>query len=156
MPRIGLISDTHNDLPPDVLEVFADVDHILHAGDVGQRRILVELETIAPVTAVAGNTDADPSYRETERLELAGLDFLVHHIVDPHHLRGEFAERLRKHPPDVVVFGHTHHAFCERIDGVLFVNPGSASRPRLGGGCSVAILKVTDAGPEVDFHSVRR
>ncbi|MCP5517964.1 MAG: metallophosphoesterase family protein [Verrucomicrobiales bacterium] len=154
MARIGLISDTHNHLPPQVLEIFTGVDHILHAGDIGQPRILLQLEAIAPVTAVAGNTDYDPSYRETERLQLAGLDFLVQHIVDPHHLHGRLAEHLRTDPPDVLVFGHTHRTFCQRVDGVLFVNPGSASRPRLGGGCSVAILRATDAGPEVDFHPV--
>ncbi|TFG45856.1 MAG: metallophosphoesterase, partial [Gemmatimonadales bacterium] len=55
--RLGIISDTHGLLRPEVFEVFREVDHILHAGDIGPLDILTELEAIAPVTAVFGNTD---------------------------------------------------------------------------------------------------
>ena len=81
--RIGVISDTHAFLDPRVEKLFAGVDHILHAGDVGPHMLLHELEAIAPVTAVVGNTDAGLNLNLTEVVELGGRKFLVHHIVDP-------------------------------------------------------------------------
>ena len=90
MFKIGIISDTHNFLDPKIATLFAGVDHILHGGDIGLPRIILELEVIAPVTAVAGNTD-DPglNYRITETITLAGRKFLVHHIVNPQGLTEE-------------------------------------------------------------------
>ena len=80
--RIGVISDTHGLLRPEVFEVFHAVDHILHGGDVGPASILDELATIAPVTAVYGNTD-DWDLRgqlpQVARLELDGFTIVVTH-----------------------------------------------------------------------------
>jgi uncharacterized protein len=139
--KIGVISDTHNFLDPRVPKLLVGVDHILHAGDIGQLRILLELEQIAPVTAVAGNTD-DPEmrYRQTETVELAGHKFLVHHIVQPRELSDTLQARIQHERPDVVVFGHTHKPFCETIEGILFFNPGYAGASRFGMARSVAIL----------------
>jgi uncharacterized protein len=90
--KIGVISDTHNLLDPRVLDIFRGVEHILHAGDIGRRDILAELETIAPVTAVGGNTDNDPTYKETAIVTLDGRKFLIHHIVTP----GEFNRTISR------------------------------------------------------------
>ena len=138
--KIGVISDTHGFLDPRVPELFAGVSHILHAGDIGPDAIIVELETIAPVTAVIGNTDTSSTFQLTEVVTLAGRKFLVHHIVNPHAPKDELQLRIARERPDVVVFGHTHQAFCETIDGVLFFNPGSAGKPRFGRGRTAAIL----------------
>jgi hypothetical protein len=138
--KIGVISDTHGFLDPKVSELFAGVSHILHAGDIGPDAIIVELETIAPVTAVIGNTDSSPTFRPTAVVTLAGRKFLVHHIVEPHAPKEQIQLRIARERPDVVVFGHTHKAFCETIDGVLFFNPGSAGKPRFGWGRTAAIL----------------
>lgn len=154
MLRIGLISDTHNFLDPEVLRLFAGVDHILHAGDIGQPRILAELEAVAPVTAVLGNTDGGLACRETESVQLGRLRILLHHIVDPHAWWGSVGERIRRERPQVVVYGHTHRAAWETVDGIHFVNPGSASRPRRTGRPSVAILLDRATGPEVTFHEL--
>lgn len=138
--KIGVISDTHNFLDPKIAEQFAGVGHILHAGDVGNATIISELETIAPVTAVYGNTDMGLPLKETETLELAGKRFLIHHIVNPHALTDRLREGIARVRPDVVVFGHTHRMFCETIEGVFYFNPGAAGKPRFGLGRSVAIL----------------
>jgi len=138
--KIGILSDTHGWLAPKVPEFFAGVSHILHAGDIGPDSIIVELETIAPVTAVIGNTDSSPTFRLTEVVTLAGRKFLVHHIVDPYAPKEQIRLRIARERPDVVAFGHTHNAFCETIDGVLFFNPGSAGKPRFGRGRTAAIL----------------
>jgi hypothetical protein len=139
--RIGVISDTHNLLDPRISQLFADVDHILHGGDIGQPGIILALAQIAPVTAVSGNTD-DPGfhYRPTEVVELAGHKFLVCHIVNPHSLADAIKARLARERPDVVVFGHTHKPFCQTIGDTLFFNPGYAGKPRFGLERSAAIL----------------
>ncbi len=140
-PRIGVISDTHAYLDDQVLELFAGVEHILHAGDVGPLSLLRTLETVAPVTAVIGNTDGPIGLPLTELAEVAGLRFLVHHIVNPREFGDDLRARLDRDKPDAVVFGHTHRPFCETIEGVLFFNPGYAGRPKFGLERSVAILE---------------
>ena len=139
--RIGVISDTHNFFDPKIPRLLAGVEHILHGGDIGAPRLLWELEKIAPVTAVMGNTD-DPGhhYRLTEVVELGGRKFLAHHIVNPHSLTDSLQEKITQERPDVVVFGHTHKPFCKTIDGVLYFNPGYAGQSRFGLERSVAIL----------------
>jgi putative phosphoesterase len=152
VPRLGLIADTHNFLDPVILDLFAGVTRILHAGDIGQPRVIAELERVAPVTAVGGNTD-DPGFgwRETEVLTLHGRKVLLHHIVNPRAPAEALARRLRREAPDVVVFGHTHQPFEEVIGGVLFLNPGSAGRARFHLPRSVAILHLEPKALRVEF-----
>ena len=139
--KIGVISDTHNFLDPKVLKLFAGVDHILHGGDIGLPWIIMELESIAPVTAVLGNTDEGGlQYREMELIELAGRKFLVHHIVNPRALADPLKSRIARGKPDVVVFGHTHKPFSETIAGTFYFNPGYAGSSRFGMERSIAIL----------------
>jgi putative phosphoesterase len=151
MFRIGVISDTHDFLDPKGSEIFARVDHILHGGDVGLPWLILELELIAPVTAVMGNTD-DPAlrYRLTETVELDGRKFLVHHILNPHAPEDSIKARIARDRPDVVVFGHTHKPFCEKIGAKLYFNPGYAGKSRFDMERSVAILhcKAGEIRPE--------
>ena len=145
--KIGVISDTHDFFDPRIPALFAGVDHILHAGDIGMPRILQSLEEIAPVTAVSGNTDESGwHYRETELVTLAGRKFLLHHIVDPRSLANPLAERLQRDRPEVVVFGHTHKPFSQTIGGTLFFNPGYAGKTRFDMPRSVAILHCGETG----------
>ncbi len=146
--KIGVISDTHDFLDPRIEGLFKGVSHILHGGDVGMPALLMELEFIAPVTAVGGNTD-DPSfaYRDTRIVQLAGRKFFIHHIVDPRALRDDLKFQMQRERPDVVVFGHTHKPFCERIGGTLFLNPGYAGKQRFNLQRSVAVLHCD--GPEI-------
>lgn len=138
--KVGVISDTHDFLDPKVPELFKEVDHILHAGDVGMPLILLELEQIAPVTAVLGNTDMDLRLRTTETLELAGRQFLIHHIVNPTAPSDTLRRRIAQIRADVVVFGHTHKPFQETVSETLFFNPGYAGKPRFALDRSIAIL----------------
>jgi uncharacterized protein len=140
--KIGLISDTHNYLDPRVPEIFQGVDHILHGGDVGLPLIIVELEQIAPVTAVLGNTDEGLSLRETEVVTLGDKKFLVHHIVTPGIGSTRIAQRLKDELPDVVVYGHTHKPFAETHGRTLFINPGYAGKQRFDLPRSVAIMEL--------------
>lgn len=139
--KIGVISDTHDFLDPRIPDLFADVDHIIHGGDIGLPALLLELELIAPVTAVGGNTD-DPTfrYRDTKVVEQAAQKFLVHHIVEPRSLGDDLKLKIQREKPNVVVFGHTHKPFNEVIGGILFFNPGYAGKNKFGLQRSIAIL----------------
>jgi uncharacterized protein len=150
--KLGLISDTHDYFDPRLPDLFAGVDHILHAGDIGRHALLAELELIAPVTAVAGNTD-DPiwGYPLTKVVTLGGRKFLLHHIVEPHALRADLQSRLNAEQPDVVMFGHTHKPFSERRNGTLFFNPGYAGKQRFNLPRSVALMHCTPKGLQPEF-----
>jgi putative phosphoesterase len=138
--KIGVISDTHGHLDPRVEKIFTGVDHILHAGDIGYASIILELEMVAPVTAVLGNCDSDIGYRLTESVELGAKKFLIHHIVNPRDLSETVTNRIAKNKPDVIVFGHTHKRFAETQNGILYFNPGYSGKPKPGADRSVAIL----------------
>lgn len=146
--RIGLISDTHGLLRNEVFDRFEGVERILHAGDIGPADLLVELEAIAPVTAVSGNTDrfeVRARVEEVARLELAGQRVVVAH---GHQLGSPTPAALRRAHPEaeIIVYGHTHKALVEEADGVLVVNPGAAGAARFGVPPSVAILTLADGG----------
>ncbi len=150
--KIGVISDTHSFFDPKIPQLFQGVDHILHAGDVGTAMITAQLEQIAPVTAVLGNSDQFLPYNETEVVELAGRKYLVHHIVShPRALDEPVRSRVAREQPDVVVFGHTHKAFCQMFGEVLYFNPGYAGTPRPGVERSVAILRWDGGNVRPDF-----
>jgi len=138
--KIGIISDTHGFLDPKIPGLFAGVEHILHAGDIGPDSIIAELEAVAPVTAVCGNTDSSPTFGPTATITLAGRKFLVHHIVYPQALKDELRLRIARERPDIVVFGHTHQSCWLSLEGVGFLNPGYAGKPKSGAQRSVAIL----------------
>ncbi len=135
---IGIISDTHGYLHPSVHTDFADVDLILHAGDVGRVDIIDELSTIAPVRGVYGNVD-DMAVRriwpEHDRFELEGLRFWMTHIGGrPGRYDSMVAGQLKSDPPDVFICGHSHILQLERDDKLgrmLFINPGAAGKQGL-------------------------
>jgi len=145
--KVGIISDTHGYLDPRVEKIFAGMDHILHAGDIGNPVIELELKFIAPVTVVLGNNDAGLDFKETEALMLGEKKFLLHHIVNPRALSDRIATCIRRERPDVVVFGHTHKKFAESVDGIFYFNPGYAGKPKFGAERSVARLYWE--GPEI-------
>ena len=149
--KLGIISDTHGYLDPQVEEIFAGVDHILHAGDIGNPIIELELKFIAPVTAVLGNTDHGLYFKETEVVTLAERKFLVHHIVNPRALTDALQSSIRRSCADAVIFGHTHKKFAETIDGVFFFNPGYAGQPKFGAERSVAVLHAEPTGFRPEF-----
>ncbi len=149
--KIGVISDTHGFLDPKIPGLFAGVGHILHAGDIGPDALIAELEAVAPVTAVCGNTDSSPTFGPTATITLAGRKFLVHHIVNPHELKEELRLRIARERPDAVVFGHTHRAGWRILDGVGYLNPGYAGAPKSNAERSVAILHCNGTGIRPEF-----
>lgn len=155
--RIGLISDTHGLLRPQVFDALAGVERILHAGDVGGEDILLELGTIAPVDAVFGNTD-DHLLRASLPAEL-GLTLAGHEIVVVHGdvLGSPTPAGLRGRWPsaDIIVYGHTHVQKIDR-DGALTINPGAAGPARFRLKPSVAILTLTEGAADVELVELVR
>lgn len=150
--RIGVISDTHDFFDPQIRELFNGVDHIIHGGDIGLPWIILQLEELAPVTAVIGNTDETGiNYKETELVQIGSRKFLVHHTVEPKNLSEKLKRRIIRDNPDVVIFGHTHKPFCETIGNTLFLNPGYAGRQRFELPRTLAILTCDEQGMTVDF-----
>ena len=141
MTTIGILSDNHSDWPPHIAESLAGVDAIIHAGDIGPYKLVLDMESIAPTTAVLGNTDGDMPINESAVATLGSKKFFVQHIVDPHRLEASLREQLKRIEPDVFVFGHTHEPFCETLGGILFLNPGSVTRPR--GGTQPSMVRMT-------------
>ena len=154
MTRIGIISDTHGFLDPKVPDLFQGVNQILHAGDIGLPWLILELEEIAPVTAVSGNTDNGLEYKETELVEVDGRKFLIHHKVDVKDPAEKLKRRIIRENPDVVVFGHTHKRYCETIGQTLFFNPGYAGKPRFRLARSVAVLTCDANGMTADYFEL--
>jgi len=149
MRQIGLISDTHGRLNNKVFEIFAGVDLILHAGDIGGQHIVTELETIAPVKAVLGNTDSValvPSLQPIDFFSVEQHTICLTHIVNN---QRAFAYKLFKmnRQADIVVYGHTHRASENLCQNILFLNPGSASQPRYAKAPSVALLTFANGRP---------
>lgn len=150
--RIGLISDTHGHLDRKVVGLFDGVDAILHAGDIGFASIILELEAIAPVTAVLGNNDAGLDFALTEVVQAAGRKILVHHIVNSGAPEASIGDRFRRTQPHVVVFGHTHQPYHQTRDGLVLINPGYAGKPRFKLERSVATAVINASGIQVTFH----
>jgi putative phosphoesterase len=148
--RIGILSDTHGVLRPEVFDVFSRVDHILHAGDVGPQDLLTELQALAPLTAVYGNTDGFDlrgMLPRTAELELDGFRFVVTHGDQFGSPTPEAMHRA--HPEaDVLVYGHTHRPVLETVDMVVTVmNPGSAGPERFGLPATVGIMETEPGIP---------
>ncbi len=151
---IGVISDTHNYFDPQLPHILSAADHILHAGDIGYYNIIQRLEEIAPVTAVLGNNDSALDLRETQLVSLGGRKFLLHHILDPGKPTRNVEHYLARERPDVIVFGHSHQPYCESRDGILYLNPGYAGRPRFNLPRSLALLYVEADGIRSEFFSL--
>jgi putative phosphoesterase len=152
--KLGVISDTHNYFDPKIPDIFQGVDHILHGGDIGLPWIILELESIAPVTAVLGNNDLGLDFKEIEMVRLDGKKLLLHHIVDFSRPETAIHQRINKEKPNVVVFGHSHRALSETRGGIFYLNPGYAGKPRFNLRRSVAILSWSDAEISVEFKSL--
>ena len=136
---VGVISDTHGSLRPEAVEALRGSDRILHAGDVGDPKILEALARIAPVTAIRGNIDTEPwasTLPETEVIEAGNISIYMLHTLSQLDLKPE-AAGFR-----VVIYGHSHKPKIEEKNGVLYFNPGSAGPRRFHLPVSVGRLMI--------------
>lgn len=151
MTTIGIISDTHGLLRPEAMDQLTGVDHIIHAGDIGGPDIVPNLATIAPVTAIRGNIDQAAwatGFADDEILAIAG-----HRIFILHNRNG------LDHDPkaagfDIVISGHSHKPNIETIDGILYLNPGSAGPRRFTLPIALAFLELTEDSILPRIHEI--
>lgn len=148
--RLGVIADTHGLLRSEVFDVFKEVDHVLHCGDVGTWDVVVELQALAPLTAVFGNTD-DSQIRsrlpQVAEVELDGFRIVVTHGDQ---LGSPTPDKLHEAFPkaEIILYGHTHKPLIELVDKTVTVmNPGGAGAPRFGLLPSVGILELEPGIP---------
>ena len=145
---VGVISDTHGYLHPDMPRLLSGVEHILHAGDIGDDAIIQELGKLAPITVVRGNNDRtgpESLYPEEVDFDLNGHRFYLTHQVKPPKRPTTAAMRpYVEKGIDVVVYGHSHIAFNELIGGVLFFNPGAAGKRRFKTVPSIGLLELSE------------
>ena len=146
--RIGVLSDTHSLLRPELLTALAGSDHILHAGDVGDPAILTALRRIAPTTAIRGNIDTHGPCADlpaTELIELAGCNLYMLHSLDDLDLNPHAAGI------GVVIYGHSHKPSIHHRQGVLYLNPGSAGPRRFNLPITCALLRISNSHPEAEI-----
>jgi len=151
MTIVGVISDTHSLLRPEASEYLCGSDIIVHAGDIGSVDVIVELEKIAPVKAIRGNIDkgswAD-EFPEVEVVEVHGKYLYILHSLNDLDLDPIAAGF------DVVISGHSHVPKMEEIDGVLYLNPGSAGPRRFKLPIALAKLSVTESNISAEIHEI--
>lgn len=137
--KLGIISDTHGLLRPEVIAILKDCDCILHAGDVDCPELLDQLRYLGSLYVVRGNNDGDwaKNLSRTLRFKIEGIEFFMTHS------KKDVAWDLEA--AQIVIFGHSHHYFEEMINGRLWLNPGSCGRSRFGGEVTMAVMEA-DAG----------
>jgi putative phosphoesterase len=139
--KIGVISDTHGLLRPEVAPALAGVDRILHLGDVGKISILRELEKIAPVTSIRGNIDHDGACSELPETEVVSVGsrylYLLHNLQTLH--LDPAAARFA-----AVLYGHTHKPELYKKKGVLYFNPGSCGPRRFNLPVTIGLLTIQE------------
>lgn len=148
---IGVLSDTHGLLRAEALAALQGVDHILHAGDVGDPEILSRLASLAPVTAIRGNIDTSGFCAQlpaSETVELGGHLIHMVHAIDDLDLSPAAAGI------DAVIFGHSHRPSIDTRNGVLYVNPGSAGPRRFSLPITLARLHLGPDGLRAELVSL--
>ena len=148
MFRIGIISDTHGLLRPEAERHLTGVDHIVHAGDIGRPEIVDALRRIAPLTAIRGNVDRGVwagEYPETKVVGLAGKSIYVLHDLETLHIDVRASI-------DVIISGHSHVPKIQRIDDVLYINPGNAGPRRFKLPITLATLEIAPDGMRPEIH----
>ena len=144
MAILGILSDTHGLLRPEALELLSGVDLIIHAGDIGAQKVIDQLADIAPVLAIRGNVDKgewSEAYPDDRHVEVEGKQIYVLHN------RRDLNFNPESKGLDVVISGHSHKPLIETIDGVLYVNPGSAGPRRFT--LPIALAKLEIVGDSV-------
>ena len=137
-----------------ISKLFEGVEAIIHAGDIGKLEIISHLEQIAPVFAVEGNNDWFNQFPTESIQELAGHTVLIRHIFgELHQLQAADRSLLDRVRPDVVVFGHSHRPYVERLGRTMLFNPGSAGPKRFSLPRTVGLLSLSEN--HVDAEIIR-
>jgi len=150
---VGVIADTHGKLNPSAIQALEGVELIIHAGDIDTNAVLERLKRIAPVKAVRGNMDRRsglPRFPTTQVVEVGEVHLYVLHNIEDLDIDPEEAGF------DAVIYGHSHQPENKDRNGVLFLNPGSASSPRKSTTSSLARLHIQGKNIQVEMIDLER
>lgn len=147
--RIGVISDTHGLMREEALDALRGSELILHAGDIGSAAVLDALQQLAPVVAIRGNNDADAWAAHLPEQEEVTIG--AHRIMLIHDRKTLRFGRHAAHP-QIVISGHSHKPLIETLEGVLYLNPGSAGPRRFSLPVSVAQLQLEPTTAQAAIH----
>ncbi len=151
MAIIGVISDTHGLLRPEACDYLQGSDYIVHAGDIGSPDVVSQLQKIAPLSIVRGNIDKSPwgdEFPEIEVLKVDGKYLYILHRLEDLDIDPQAAGM------NVVISGHSHMPKEQWLDGVLYLNPGSAGPRRFKLPVSLARLTIADSGIRVEMKEL--
>lgn len=138
---IGVISDTHNLLRSEALRELVGSDLVIHAGDIGEQRILEELELIAPVVVVRGNVDCGDWCRQIPITNIISVGEVKLYVI--HNLK-ELNSDILEPDVKVIISGHSHNPRIEKREDILYLNPGSAGRRRFKLPISLAKIEINE------------
>lgn len=137
--KLGIIADTHGLLRQEIIEIFKDCDLIFHAGDIGERSIIDELEDIAPVVVVRGNNDKDDWGQslphETYTKAGSKMIYMIHDLKESQAV-------FKTSQIDIVISGHSHIYKEEQKEDILYLNPGGSGPKRFGRSATVMLLEI--------------
>ncbi|SOD97494.1 metallophosphoesterase family protein [Spirosoma fluviale] len=158
MIRIGLLSDTHSYLDPQIFTHFEDCDEIWHAGDVGNVAVADALRQFRPLRIVSGNIDMESTELPlNQRFALEGFDIWMTHIGGtPPSYNPTIRPLLRDNPPNIFICGHSHILKVVRdttMNNLLFINPGAAGKTGFHK-MRTAIRFSLDAGRILDMQAI--
>ena len=142
--RIGIISDTHGLLRPEVIDILKTCKYIFHAGDVDRPELLDQLRMLGSLYVVRGNNDGywAGNLRKSLNFTVENVNFFMVHD------KKDVAWDLKD--TQVVIYGHSHKYACQEIDGRLWLNPGSCGRSRFGGEVTMAVMTVENGSWQVE------
>ena len=142
MRKIGIISDTHGMMRPEIAAVFAGVELIIHAGDIGGALVMMELKKIAPVSAVRGNMDKALWCNELPATDVVTVADVQLYVL--HDLAGLYLDPVAAGFA-AVIYGHSHRQTQETCNGILYFNPGSAGPQRYSLPASVGLITIENS-----------
>ena len=151
--KIGVVSDTHNLVRKELFSVFNTVDLIIHAGDIGDQNVLIELESLAPVKAVLGNNDwqLPVKYKEKLTFNLCNKTIFIQHIFNDLPKEKKQKPNLIK---NIIIFGHSHKPLIQQSGDTLYFNPGSAGPKRFNLPITVGLLELFNHSVESKIISL--
>ena len=148
--RVAIISDTHGLLREEVINYLKTCDYIVHGGDINTEDVLNKLKDIAPLYVVRGNNDKGEWAEKLPKelyIEIGNIRFyMVHNKKD-------ISSKLK--PIDVIIFGHSHKYFCENIEDILWLNPGSCGKRRFNSPINLAIMTIENNDYNIEKIDIR-
>jgi len=150
--KIGVISDTHGRFDEAIPSILDGVDAIIYAGDIGKLEIITRLQKIAPVYAVEGNNDSFGIFPIDRLEQFAGQRVFVRHIFgELHQLRQSDKRLIAEVQPQIVVFGHSHRPYQQKLGTTMLFNPGSAGPRRFTLPRTLGLLFLKKSGVEAQI-----